>query len=102
MIELDSGNFEKEVLKADKRILVDFNANWCGPCQMMRPVLEEINNSEGTKGRIFSVNIDKNVVLAEEYRISSIPCLVFFENGKEIKRLVGLTSKSKIIKIMER
>ena len=95
VIEITKDNFEKEVLKSDKKVLVDFNANWCGPCQMLKPVVEEISN-ENDNIKVASVNIDDEDELAENYNVSSIPCLVLFENGKETNRSVGLISKDDI------
>ena len=82
----------KELLK-DKRVLIDFNAEWCGPCRMLKPILEEISKKT-KKTKIVSINIDEEESLAEEYNIFSIPCLVLLENGKEIDRKVGLQMKS--------
>lgn len=100
MIEINENNFENEVLKSDKTILVDFNAEWCGPCKMLHPILEELSN-ERSDFKIVSINVDDNMNLAKEYGILSIPCLVVIKNGKEVKRLVGLRSKDDIISMME-
>lgn len=98
--EANQENFEKEVLKNEKKVLVDFYADWCGPCRMIRPIIEEVaENNMAVK--IVSVNIEDEEELAEKYSISSIPCLVVFENGEEIKRNVGLISKSDIEKMLE-
>lgn len=93
-------DFEKEVLNFKGRVLVDFNAEWCGPCQALKPILEEAESElpEGTK--IVPVDIDEYSELAREHDISSIPCLVLFENGKEVDRFVGLMSKKKILKVL--
>ena len=91
--EITKENFEEEVLKFDKKVLVDFNADWCGPCRMLRPILEELVNDDY---KIVSVNIDSEEDLAEKYSVSSIPCLVLFENGNEINRMIGLQSKDTI------
>ena len=93
MIEVNKDNFDKEVLQSDKRVLVDFNAEWCGPCKMMKPVLEEISTSNNDI-KIVSINVDDEDELASKYNISSIPCLVLIENGKEINRSIGLISRS--------
>jgi thioredoxin 1 len=86
---LTETDFKKEVLDQKGRILVDFNAFWCGPCQMVGVTLEELSDNYN----IMSVDIDENPELAEEYEVSTIPCLVLFEDGKEIKRNVGVQSK---------
>ena len=99
VIEVTNENFENEVLKSDKPVLVDFNAEWCGPCQMMRPILEEFA-AESDDYKVVSVDIDSEDALASEYEISSIPCLVVFKNGREVKRTVGLQSKKKLAKML--
>ena len=99
VIETNKNSFEDEVLKSDKKVLVDFNADWCGPCKMLKPIIEEISN-ENDNIKIISVNIDKEDELAEEYNVSSIPCLILFKNGKEIKRNVGFISKDDIESII--
>ena len=93
IIEVDNNSFSKEV--GSGLVLADFNADWCGPCRMLRPILEEI---EGIK--IVSINVDDNNTLAKEYGILSIPCLILFKDGKEIKRNVGLLSHDEIIKFI--
>ena len=95
MIEVNKDNFNKEVLQSDKRVLVDFNAEWCGPCKMMKPVLEEISQSKN-EIKIVSINVDDEDELASKYNVSSIPCLVLIENGKEINRSIGLISRSEL------
>lgn len=95
IIEVKEEDFEKVVLKNEKKVLVDFNADWCGPCRMLKPVLDEIAETND-KVKIVSINIDNNEKLAKEYGVMSIPCLVLFENGKEIDRAVGLMPKSEI------
>ena len=91
-------NFEEEVLKNSGKVLVDFNADWCGPCRMLRPVLDEV--SENSKCKIVSVNVDSERDLALKFGISSIPCLILFDNGKEVKRSVGLISKEEVISLI--
>jgi len=91
VIDVNVNNFEDEVINYKEKVLVDFNADWCGPCKMLKPILEEINNI-----KVVSVNIDSEEELAEKYNIVSIPCLVLFNNGNEIKRNVGLISKDDI------
>ncbi len=98
VIEVTTATFENEVLKSDKPVLVDFNADWCGPCQMLKPTIEQLAE-ERDDIKIVSVNIDENDDLAYDYDVSSIPCLVVFKDGKEAKRSVGLKPKSEIIKL---
>lgn len=92
-------NFEKEVLKSEKKVLVDFNATWCGPCKMMGPVIEEL--SEEMKNiKFVSVDVDDEDELAETYGVSSIPCLVLFEDGKEVSRNVGFMPKDELENVL--
>ena len=99
MIEGTSDNFEQEVLKADKPVLVDFNADWCGPCQMMKPIVEDFaKNHDNCK--VVSVNIDEEDILAAKYEISSIPCIVVFKDGEEVARKIGVQSAKKLEKML--
>ena len=92
VVEVNKDNFENEVLNSNTKVLVDFNADWCGPCKMLKPIIDEIAE-EKTDLKIVSINIDDEDELSEEYNVSSIPCLVLFDKGKELKRNVGLMSK---------
>ena len=94
IIELSQNQFKEEVLNNKEKILVDFNADWCGPCKMIEPILEEI--AKENKIKIISINVDNNQDLAIKYQISSVPCLILFKNGQEIKRNIGLISKREI------
>ena len=85
--KLTKENFEEEI---KDRILVDFNAEWCGPCKMLAPIIEELSETY----KVGSVNVDENEELAKKFGIMSIPCLIIFENGKEIKRSVGFMSRT--------
>ena len=98
VIEATTATFENEVLKSDKPVLVDFNADWCGPCQMLKPTIEQLSD-ERDDVKFVSVNIDENDDLAYDYNVSSIPCLVLFRDGTEARRSVGLKPKSEIIKM---
>ena len=95
MLNITKENFEKEVLKSDKKVVVDFNADWCGPCRMLKPVLEELS-SEMKDYKFVSINVDDEDDLSSEYNISSIPCLIIFENGKEVTRSIGFKSKDEL------
>ena len=90
-------NFEEVVLKKEGRVLVDFNAGWCGPCRMLKPIVDEVAE-EGFN--VVSVDIDDEDMLAEEYQVSSIPCLVVFENGKEVARNVGFMPKEEVLNLV--
>lgn len=99
IVNVSKNNFEKEVLKSEKNVLVDFNANWCGPCRMLRPILDEISK-ENDNVKIVSINVDDNEELAMSYGVMSIPCLVLFEKGTEKRRTVGLMPKEEVIKFI--
>lgn len=99
ILNVSKNNFETEVLKSEKKVLVDFNANWCGPCRMLRPVLDEISK-ENNNIKIVSINVDDNEELAMAYGVMSIPCLILFEKGTETRRNVGLMPKEEIVKFL--
>ena len=99
VVEINENEFDKEVIKEKKVVLVDFYANWCGPCKMLKPILEEIaNNNENVK--IVSINVDDADNLAMSYGISSIPCLIKFKDGKELERSIGFKPKEEIEKLI--
>ena len=100
IITVNKDNFEAEVLKSEVPVLVDFNATWCGPCRAMKPILEELSE-ETTAYKIAAIDIDENIDLAEEYEVSSIPCLVLFKGGEEVNRSVGLIPKDAIVELAE-
>ncbi len=97
--EIMSADFEELVLKSEKPVLVDFNATWCGPCRMLKPVLEQVA-AERSDVTVLGVDIDENMDLAEEYGVFSIPCLVLFKDGAEADRSVGLVPKESIEKLL--
>lgn len=101
VLKITSENYEKEVLNAKGKVLIDFYADWCGPCKMMAPVVEEVAEEFAGKVKVGKVNVDNNQNLAMEYGIMSIPTLVVLENGKPIKTLVGFRSKEELKKSLE-
>ncbi len=102
LAEVSSSDFEKEVLDAKLPVIVDFNASWCPPCQMLRPILEDFAAEHSDECKIVSVDIDLARDLADQYEISSIPCLVLMRNGEEIDRKLGLQSERKLKKWIQR
>ncbi len=92
-ITLTADNFESEVLKFEGKVLVDFWAPWCGPCQMLGPIIEEISREVGQGIKVGKVNVDENQALAQTYNVSSIPNVIIFENGQPVSSLVGLRNK---------
>ena len=95
IIDLTKENFQVEITKSDKPVLVDFWAVWCGPCQMMAPILHELE-TEMPDVQIGKVNVDEQVDLARQCRVVSIPTLIIFKNGQEVQRMVGVTSKEEL------
>ncbi|MFA6183777.1 MAG: thioredoxin [Parcubacteria group bacterium] len=93
-IELTDDNFKKEVAESDKVVLVDFWAPWCGPCQMMGPIIDELSKEVGDRFKIGKINIDENPVSASEYGIMSIPAIKVFKSGKVVKEFVGVQNKN--------
>ena len=98
-IKLTADNFEREVLKSDKPVLVDFFADWCGPCQMLAPVLEEIAK-ENTNIKVGKINVDEEGELAMKYKVSSIPYLALFKNGEIVNQMVGFGGKEKVLEMI--
>jgi thioredoxin 1 len=86
-------NFKEEVLQSPQPVLVDFWAEWCGPCKMIAPVLDELANEYGGKIKIAKVNIDENQSLAAQYRVTAIPTLLVFKGGQVMEQMVGAKSK---------
>lgn len=95
-IDLTYKNFDKEVLESDKIILVDFWATWCGPCQMLSPILSEIAEQYKSKIKVGKVNVDEYRELAIRYEISSIPTILVFKDGKIINTFVGFCNKKEL------
>ena len=94
VIVLSEQNFDEEVKKSDKKVLVDFYADWCGPCKMMAPAIEKIAEEVSEYAKVGKVNVDDSPEIAEEFGIMSIPTLLIFENGEVIHKHVGVTEKS--------
>ena len=90
--------FEADVLKNDKPVLVDYWAEWCGPCKMVAPVLDAITEEHGDKLDIVKLNVDENPVITQKYGILNIPTLGVFKNGEVVKELVGARSKSALLR----
>jgi len=97
-LELTDANFEQEVLQeTEKPVLVDFWAPWCGPCQMMGPILEEVAEATADFAKVGKLNVDENPATAGQYGVMSIPTLIIFKNGQPVKQLVGVQSKEALV-----
>ena len=92
IVEVNEENFESEVLNSAVPTLVDFYANWCGPCRMLRPVLEDLAKEKSTV-KFVSLNVDEADMLAAKYGVQSIPCVILFNKGKEVNRSIGFRPK---------
>lgn len=100
-LEITKDNFEAEVEKSDIPVLVDFFAEWCGPCKMMGPVIDEVAKEMAGKVKVAKVDCDTEAELAGKFGISSIPCLVLFKGGSEADRSMGATSKDDLVAWIE-
>src|SRR3954452_10797315 len=96
-VTLDENNFETEVTKSDKPVVVDFWAEWCGPCKMIAPVLDEIAKEKADAVKVAKVNVDQNQSLSLKYNIRAIPSLLFFKNGQVLDQVTGMTSKKDLL-----
>jgi len=99
---VSDATFDKEVLQAEKPVLVDFWAPWCAPCLAMTPIIEEVARSYGDKIRVAKINVDENPEIPQRYGIRGIPTLIFFSKGQVEEILVGLQPKEKIVEIVMR
>ena len=99
IVKLTAENFEKEVLQSEKPVLVDFYADWCGPCQMMGPVVEEISN-EVNDAKVCKINIDQQMSIAQKYGVMSIPTFIVFKNGDVADKKMGAMPKSAVLSML--
>ena len=99
-VKVTKQNFNEEVVNSDKVVIVDFYADWCGPCKMIGPVVEDLS-SENPDIKVVKVNVDDNSDIAAKYQVMSIPTLLVIENGQVINQSVGLISKSEILELIK-
>lgn len=102
VLKITKENYETEVLKSDKLVLIDFYADWCGPCKMMSPIIDEIAEEVGDKIKVGKINVDENQELAMEYEVMSIPTIIILQNGEVKNSFVGVRKKEEIISCLEK
>lgn len=100
--EINVENFDTEVLNSDKLTVVDFFANWCGPCRKLGPILEEVSEELAEKVKFAKIDTDENLDAAKKYQVSGLPTLLVFKDGEVVERMVGLMPKSSIITNIEK
>jgi thioredoxin 1 len=100
VLPVSSSNWDSEVLKSEKPVFVDFWAEWCGPCRMVGPVVEQIAQTHSDKIKVVKLNVDENQDIAMKYGIQSIPSLMVFNKGKEVNRTVGAAPKDTYLKFI--
>ena len=101
VISLNESNFDREVTQGDKPVIVDFWAEWCGPCKMIAPLLDEIAREKVDTVKVAKVNVDENQSLSFKYNIRAIPALLFFKNGQLRDQVTGVTSKNDLLSRIE-
>lgn len=100
VMKVTSSNFEEEVLNSDKTVLIDFYADWCGPCKMFSPIIESVAE-ENEDIKVVKIDVDNAQDLAIKYQVMSIPTIVVIKNGQEVNRNVGVVSKSQIVEMVK-
>jgi thioredoxin 1 len=102
VLQFTDANFDAEVLKSREPVLVDFTAVWCGPCRALAPIVEELAKSYSGRARVGKLDVDKNPRTAAAYRISSIPAVLLFKDGKQVGSVIGLNPKSEYQRLLDR
>jgi len=99
--EVNDGNFEQLVLQSNRPVLVDFWAQWCGPCRMLAPIVESLAKQYAGAAQVVKLNVDDNPSAVQRYRIQAIPTLFLFQNGEEKDRMIGVTTKEAIARTID-
>lgn len=100
-VKITTTNFEQEVLQSQIPVLLDFWADWCGPCRMAAPIIDEIASETAEKVKVGKVNVDTDIELAQRYRIASIPTFLVFKNGELAEKAIGLQSKEDLMNLLK-
>lgn len=95
---IEKMNNFNQIIKSEKPVLVDFFATWCGPCQMLGPILKQVKDSLGDRVSIIKIDVDKNQLIASQYQVRGVPTMILFQNGKQLWRQSGVVSKEDLIK----
>ena len=102
IVEVSEETYEQEVLKTDIPVLIDFSAEWCGPCKMLAPIFDNLSNKYAGKVKFIKLDIDSNRTISSKLEIMGVPTIILFKNGKELERIVGLQAEENFIAMMEK
>jgi thioredoxin 1 len=102
IVVLTKNSFEEEVIKSDKPVLIDFWAQWCGPCRAVAPIMEELADEFDGRAKIAKVNVDEEGELAAQFRIMSIPTVMLFKGGKTVDKIIGARAKTEFASLLDK